>query len=524
MIAFSSESFDASFGRIRRLCRDGQLREALQLLHQMDQKGISISRDIFYHLLQVCAKKRDLSIARQLQSYRIARDLRSVTVLGDHLIRIFVSCGNLHEANEVFNSVPKPSVYTWNSIISAYIAFEEYERAIELHKQMQHSLTRPNEVTFLYVLKAYSCLNLSEQGMLLHCEITELGLDHDVTIASTLIDMYMKCGNLDEGQILFDSLPSRNIVSWGALVTGYATHGQPSVVFNIYAQMKEKGIQPSKVIYLGILKACSSLGDLERGRCIHFHMRKDELSSDVIIGTSLIDMYSKCGSLEEAYTVFSELPSRNVRSWSAIITAFIHNSHFKVALELFERMQREGIKSDKVILSCILKACGNSLSNKHGRMLHDVINNNGWALDTVVGSSLIDMYVKFGNLEEALWVFDSLPHKNIVSWGALMECYVQHGDGLSVLQLFHKMLQEDMKPDSMIFMCVTKACALFESVPQGKIIHNHIVYNGLESDVSITSSLIDMYANSGSSEEACKLFDGLDNPDIISWASECVLQ
>jgi pentatricopeptide repeat protein len=182
-------------------------------------------------------------------------------------------------------------------------------------------------------------------------------------------------------------------------------------------------------------------------------------------------------------------------------------------------MQREGIPSDRVILSCILKACGNNYSKEYGRILHDSVSRNGWASDTVVGSSLIDMYVNFGNLEEALWVFHSLPHKNIVSWGALMEGYVQQEDGIGALFLFEKMLHEGIELDNMIFICVSKACAITESIFQGKIIHSHIVYNGLDADVSIASSLVDMYVKCGNVYEACKVFDCIEDPDIISWGS-----
>ena len=338
MIAFSSESFDASFGRIRRLCRDGQLREALQLLHQMDQKGISISRDIFYHLLQVCAKKRDLSIARQLQSYRIARDLRSVTVLGDHLIRIFVSCGNLQEANEVFNSVPKPSVYTWNSIISAYIAFEEYERAIELHKQMQHSLTRPNEVTFLYVLKAYSCLNLSEQGMLLHCEITELGLDHDVTIASTLIDMYMKCGLLVKAQDVFDMLPSRDVNSWNALIAGYAKFKHGVEALRCFEYMQLEGVLPDSGTFVGVLVACCHVGLVEKGQTYLEIMTEDYgISPTTEHHTCMVSLLARAGHLDMALKMAAKMQSDSPPLiWDAMLTGCEKWGNMEVGRFAFE--------------------------------------------------------------------------------------------------------------------------------------------------------------------------------------------
>eukprot|EP00249_Psilotum_nudum_P015890 c25573_g1_i1 orf=605-1504(+) len=281
-----------SVGNVNKLCKEGRLGEALRAVETMQQRGIPISRKIAHSLLKVCTGKRDLEAVMRVQSLIVSSGLDSIAVLGDHLIRLFAACGRLLEANRVFCKVAKPSVYTWNAIISANADLGQAERALELYHKMEQSTVKCSKYIYVSVLKACTQTGNLSQGRLIHGQIIEHGLNSDVFIGSTLIDMYAKCGNLKEACNVFDKLPTRDVVTWGAMIAGYALHGHGDSALELFQKMQEKGTKPDIVTFLSALKACGSIGAIEQGRLIHDQIIHSGLKLDVPIRTALVDMYA----------------------------------------------------------------------------------------------------------------------------------------------------------------------------------------------------------------------------------------
>lgn len=273
-----------SYAHISKLCQEERLNEALQAAKLMDQQGIPVSRDIMYCLLQCCIKRKVLTAARQVRSLMVNTGLDSITFLRDHLIRLFALCGSLHEANEIFGKVAKPSIYTWNAIISAHEKLGEGKEIFKLFCKMQDDGLRPDKVTFLCILKASGSIGSLQQGRLIHNEVIEKALDADVVVGSTLVDMYSKCGSLEEARGVFDTLSNRNTVSWGAMITGYAQHGQGLSALELFQKMKLEGITPSNFTFSCILKACGTIGAVGEGHLIHDEITRRGLDLDVVCG------------------------------------------------------------------------------------------------------------------------------------------------------------------------------------------------------------------------------------------------
>lgn len=501
---------------VRKLCREGHLDEALQAVPIMEHQGLAISQETAYSLLQVCIKKKDLAAGKQVESLMIKSGLHLVSLLGDHLIRLFASCGSLPDASKAFWKISEPTVYTWNAIISAHARLEDGNRALELYRKMQQVGMTPDTVTFLCILKACAGVGALLQGRQTHDQAIRHGLDSNA-FSNSLVDMYAKCGSLEDACCVFDGLNTRTVVSWGAMMAGYVENGNCLYTFELFERMKENGIEPNRAIYLCILKACISKGDIRQGRLIHYEIIKSGSDLELMVGNTLIDMYAKFSCLEDACRVFDKLPHRDVVSWDVRIAGLTDHGHSFLALELFEKMQQDGLKPDKYTYSCILKACATEGAVWQGKLVHDRIVRCGFESNIVVVNTLIDMYGKCGCVGEACKVFDGLLSRDVVSWGTIIARCVQHGLDHFALKFFEKMQQDGFFPNKAVFVCVLKACITIGTLARGRLIHDQMIRTGLGLDLTIGSTLVDMYGRYGSLEEAGTVFDSMNDRNEVTW-------
>eukprot|EP00250_Pteridium_aquilinum_P025331 c30594_g1_i1 orf=2-610(-) len=181
----------ASFGGLHKVHDGEHLDKALQAVEGLDLRDVPIPKEIIYCILQGCIKRKDLAAARRVRSLMVNQGMAKVSILADYLIRLFTSCECLSEADEIFRMVPKPSVYTWNAIISAHVNLNNFTCALELYQAMLHTPIKPSKVTFLFVLKACASIGKEglDQGRLVHNHVTRCGLDDDGMIGNALVDM-----------------------------------------------------------------------------------------------------------------------------------------------------------------------------------------------------------------------------------------------------------------------------------------------------------------------------------------------
>jgi pentatricopeptide repeat protein len=360
-----------------------------------------------------------------------------------------------------------------------------------------------------------------ERGKEIHAEATKKGLSrNNLMLATALIDMYAKCGELAAAKIVSEQLPKRDVVSWTALIAGYVRHGFCDEALNFFSQMKSEGLVPNNVTFSCILKACSSRRSIKLGQEIHAEVEKQGLlEKDVVLGTTLVDMYGKCGMLHKAQQVFDRLPVRNVVSWTALIVGYVQHELGDEALASFVQMRREGFSPDATAFACVLKACGNLRRIDKGEEIHREIAELGLLEgDIVLRTALIDMYAKCGAIGKAQQAFDEIATPNVVCWNALIAGYVEHELAAEALRCFMRMRAMGPSPDAFTFACILKACGRSGSVEKGQEIHAELRKQGLlGKDQVLGNALVDMYARCGLIIEAQEAFDELPAQDAVAW-------
>ncbi|KAJ7550458.1 hypothetical protein O6H91_07G102400 [Diphasiastrum complanatum] len=499
------------------LYKGGRLKEALQFLSLLNQQGSRAASYECVRLLQECGRTKALSDGREVHALITNSALALNIFVLSTLVSMYAKCGSLTEAREVFDRMPTRTAVSWNAMITGYTKHGNGKEALGLCQRMRREGIMPDRVTLICNLNACASLGDLVEGKLLRAEIVKAGLMSDVVVGNALIDMYAKCGSLGDAEEVFEKLPCRDVVSWNAMIAGYARNGKGEEAFNLYRKMRVNSFKPDRVTFVGILGACASLGALEKGKQVHGEAVEAGLECDVFVGTALVDMYAKCGSIVEASEVFKRMPRRDVASWNALIAGYAKLGNSEEALTLCEQMKSEGLKLDRATFLGVLSACANLESIEKGKQFHAEAVEAGYETDLYVGNALIDMYAKCGSLFYARQVFQKMSKKDVISWTAMIAAYVGNGSGAEAFNLYKQMKETGLKPDEVTFSLILSACAGIPSLEKGKQVHSDAIEAGLAFGIFVGTALVDMYAKCGNVTDARAVFDEMPARNVVSW-------
>ena len=301
------------------------------------------------------------------------------------------------------------------------------------------------------------------------------------------------------------------------MISGYTQHGSGLVALKCFEKIPV-GLVLNTVIYSCVLKACGSIGPLVEGRLVYDEILRSKLELDVGMGNHLVEMYVKCRSLEEAIRMLASWPKRDIVSWGILIAGFAECKNVPGALQLLEKMfQQNGLKPDRVIFMSLFQACSNTETAEQGKIVHDLMIRSGLNLDIMVGSTHVDMYAKSENLDEACNLHKTLPDRDVRSWAILISGYSQHDCPHLALDCFERMLKDGIEPDSHVFSCTLKSCAIATALQNGRLLHIQIIKHGLKIDAIVGGSLVDMYAKCGNLVDGWDTLNTIHPQDVVSW-------
>jgi pentatricopeptide repeat protein len=410
---------------------------------KQQQKQKQITRDAIYALLQECSKTKDLPASRRVQSLMATSGLDSVSVLADHLIRLFATCGSLPLAQEAFHKVPNPTVYTWNSILAAHVKLGRPADALLLHTRMCAGGIAPDKVTLLCVLKGCGLVRDLPYGRLMHF-LTVIG-DPSVStgVENMVVDMYAKCGHVVDAKKAFDGLLCKDVIAWGALMIGYAQEGNNHEVLDLLAKMHACNVEPNKVVFLASLRACGAIAAMKQGLLVHAAILDSNEILDIAMGSAIVDMYAKCGYLVEAQAWFKVLPEKDVKAWGAIVSGYSSLGNHAMVLRCYADMKRHGIEPDSAIFTSIFVSCSHAGLLRQGKEnFHSMIVNHGLKPQTEHYNCMVDLLGRGGQLKEAKVILDTMTvQTNIAGWLSLLTSCRTYADPVMGRQCFDKIIE-----------------------------------------------------------------------------------
>ncbi|KDP30920.1 hypothetical protein JCGZ_11296 [Jatropha curcas] len=288
--------------------------------------------------------------------------------------------------------------------------------------------------------------------------MTSNGFEPDQYMSNRVLLMHVKCGMIIDARKWFDEMPERNLVSWNTIIAGLVDIRDYREAFRLFLFMWEEFSDAESRTFATMIQAAAGLGLISIGRQLHSCTLKVGVDSDIFVSCALIDMYSKCGSIEDAHCVFNEMPEKTTVGWNTIITGYALHGYSEEALDLCYDMRDSGVRMDHFTFSIIVRICARLASLEYAKQAHAALIRHGFGTDIVANTALVDFYSKWGRIEHARHVFDKMPCKNVISWNALIAGYGNHGQGAEAIELFEQMLQERMRPNHVTFLAVLTAC------------------------------------------------------------------
>ncbi|GAB4841160.1 hypothetical protein Ancab_021905 [Ancistrocladus abbreviatus] len=387
----------------------------------------SVTARIIQHL-DSCTTRSQIY---QIQAQLIVQNLHVDTHIASHFINACQSQNILDSALSLFTRLPKPHIFTCNTLLRAFSHSHSFRNSLSLYSHMHKRSVSPNNYTFPFILKSLSDKRELTLGQSVQTQIVKLGHLNDIYVQNSILNLYGSCGELGFCRKVFDEMPQRDVVSWTILIAGYRVVGKFDEALVAFMQMGYAGVVPNQVTMVNALAACASFGALEMGIWIHDSIRRNGWELDVILGTALIDMYGKCGKIEEGLRVFESMNEKNAFTWNAVIKGLTLADSGKEVLSWFSQMESAGYKPDEVTLIAVLNACSHKGLVQMGREIFGALVDGKYGFSPGVKhyACMVDLLARAGCLRDAFNLMEEMPFRPTKSmWGALLAGGRAHKD------------------------------------------------------------------------------------------------
>eukprot|EP00250_Pteridium_aquilinum_P021020 c25013_g13_i1 orf=2-1669(-) len=331
----------------------GPAHMAFKCFKQMQHEGVSPNVFTFSCVLKACGNIGAVENGQGIHEEIVLKGFERNSFVGKSLVSMYVKCCTLPEARQVFDNLSVQDAVSWTVLLAGYAEYGDGKEAVKCFDQMQLQGVSPDAFTFSSVLKACSSIGATEKGLEIHKEIIQEGFEKDPVVGSSLVSMYAFCDSFLEAQEVFSELPARCVVSWNALIAGFAEHGPAQEALKCIQKMQQEDIFPDAFTFAQILKVSGMLGNRDTGQEVHMEAVFRGYECEDFIGCSLVGMYAKWGLLEEACQVFDQLRVQDVVSWTALISGYVQHGYGGEALDCFERMQLDGVFPNAVTFVCV---------------------------------------------------------------------------------------------------------------------------------------------------------------------------
>ncbi|KAI9077381.1 hypothetical protein K1719_040694 [Acacia pycnantha] len=483
----------------------GDFIEVQRLFSEMQEvDGLKPDDGTITSFLKCCSS---LDEVKQLHGLAFKSGFEVEVVVGSVLVDMYAKCGDIISCRKIYDSMEEKDTFVLSSIISGYTKNNRGDEAIHFYIDMCRKGMKPNLHVLSSTLKA--CEDL-KTGTQVHTHMIKYGYQYKCFVASVLLSLYTNFGELEDVEKLFRRIDDRDIVAWNSMLLAYAQPGQGSTsCMQLFQELHQStSLQIEGTTIVAVLKSCQCSSDLLAGRQIHPLILKSSASLHTVVGNAVISMYSECGEIDDAYKAFVDIVWKDASSWSSIIGAYQQNGKELEALALCKMMLASGISFTSYSLPSCITACSQLSAMDVGKQFHGFTAKSGFTNDLYVGSSIIDMYAKCGNMEESEKVFGEQSKPNEVMYNAMICGYAQHGKAQKAIELFGEMEKANLIPNRVTLLAVLSACShvgyLDESLYFFKLMLNK--YN-IKPESMHYSCLVDGYGRAGRLEEACQIVE-----------------
>eukprot|EP00257_Ricinus_communis_P019902 XP_015579014.1 pentatricopeptide repeat-containing protein At5g39350 [Ricinus communis] len=441
--------------------------DALKVYSEMLRSGYCFPDNYTYPVvIKACSELGLIELGKMIHGQTVVSMFGSYIYVNNSLLAMYMNCGQKEAAERIFDVMKERSVISWNIMINGYFKNGCAEKALMVFNQMVDLGVEIDCASVVSVLPACGHLKELEMGRRVHATVEDKDLGNKIAARNALIDMYAKCGSMAEARLVFDGMDERDVISWTSMINGYILNGDEKSALTLFRTMQMERIIPSSVTIASVLSACINLKD---GRCFHGWTMRQNLDSEIIVETSLIDMYAKCNRVDLSYGVLRRTSGERTAPWNAMLSGCIHNDLATEAITLFKQMLLKKVEPDGATFNSLLPAYAILADLLPAKNIHCYLKKTGFLSGLEVATCLIDIYSKCGSLESAHRIFNAIPIgvRDIFAWSVIISGYGMHGHGETAVSLFRQMVQSGVRPNEVTFTSILHACSHAGLVDEG---------------------------------------------------------
>lgn len=435
---------------------------------------------------------------------------------------MYTSLGSLEEARKLFDELPSESVYPWNALLRGTVISgkRNYTDMLNTYSEMRALGIELNVYSFSSVIKSFAGAPSLSQGLKVHALLIKNGLVDSPILRTSLIDLYFKCGKVRLAGRMFEEISERDVVVWGAMLAGFGHNRLQREVLEYVRWMVDEGVKPNSVIMTIVIPVIGEVCARRLGQEVHAYVVKTKsYFKKVPIQSALIDMYSKCGDLSSARRVFYSSLERNVVCWTALMSGYASSGRLEQALRSTIWMQQEGFRPDVVTVATVLPICAQLRALEQGKQVHAYALKHWFLPNVSITTSLMVMYSRCGVVEYSARLFDNMEQRNVISWTAMIDSYIENGYLCEALGVIRSMQLSRHRPDTVAISKMLSVCGELRLLKLGKEIHGQILKRDFASVHFVSAELINMYGTFGDVNKAKLVFDAVPVKGSMTWTA-----
>ncbi|KAH7433132.1 hypothetical protein KP509_07G055500 [Ceratopteris richardii] len=406
------------------MCTENNLiKEALELFAEMLYNGIVPDSVSHINIVNALASRGEPLESKSFHHLIMQEGCDSVGDVATALIHMYGRCSYMEDALCIFNRLQDRTTVSWNYMMRVYCCAGEFMPAFQLFDQMKQECFLADKYVFSSILSACASKAAMNIGKWMHVFITGPGFVSDVVAMTALVNMYCKCGSLQNARGLFDSMTIRDLVCWNAMLDGYAQYGKSiSDVIGFFHLMEKESVVPDSASFVSLISSCADLVELAEGQRFHACVVFRGFEAETAVATAVMNMYSKCGGIQEARQIFNEVLEHNEVSWTAMIAAYAQHGHGEEALDLFKQMLAAGFQPNEVTFVSVFTACRHAGLLDEGRRWW-ISMQRDYGIQPIADhyDCMIDLFSRVGQLDEAEDFLKKMPvNPTAISWMSLL--------------------------------------------------------------------------------------------------------
>uniref|UniRef100_A0A803N8C5 Pentatricopeptide repeat-containing protein n=1 Tax=Chenopodium quinoa TaxID=63459 RepID=A0A803N8C5_CHEQI len=386
---------------------------------------------------------------------------------------------------------------------------------------MKKAGSSPDNLTFPFVAKACAKISDLKLSQSIHAHVFKSPFWSDIFVGTAVINMFVKCNELDFEHKVFEKMPKRDVTLWNAMLLGFAQLGSVDSFLVVFREMRLLGFVPDFVTIIGLTQSVVELKNVNLVKGVHAFGIRVGMLNDVSLVNTLISCYSTCGDLVSAEGMFDGIysESRTIVSWNSLIAGHALVRNYYKTLHLYRFMSNDGHKPDISTFLSLLSSCVQPEGLSHGKLIHSHVIQFGCDYDVAVTNTLLTMYSKCGDIDSAWHLFQSMTYKTCISWTAMISSYAVKGCLDKAYSLFLDMERAGEKPDVVTLLSLLSGCGQTGSLELGKWLEDYACFNGLRGNVMVCNAIVDMYAKCGHVDKAKEVFYSIPSKTVVSWTT-----